>query len=344
MAGNPVRISLIKAGLTWREVLRMNKSSIALLNKAKNLHTRLNNECLQIPSLELDATGQAASDLIKETLERPEPCLICRLGSIELRAALIYLDKMSAGNFLSKAYKYVKGEIGPYWWDGGIKYQMHNNAGFFPPDEDYLAKYGKLMLNDIQGIDILGSYWVGGEVRVKKLFSKAKIVELPDLEPYYHVRPWSEVLAGKRVLVIHPYDESIRRQYEKHHVLFDNPNVLPKFKLQTIKAVQSIAGNKTNFSNWFEALDHMCQQIEDADFDVAIVGAGAYGLQLAAFVKRMGKQAVHLGGATQILFGIKGARWNDMPFFRDLYNENWITPSSAETPDNFQVVESGCYW
>ena len=327
----------------WQVVLRVNKYSITLLNKIQSLYTRLNNHGLQTPPLKLDAKGQEASDLIKEKLARPEPCLICRFGSIELRATLTYLDSMSSGNILSKSIRYVKSEIGPFWWDDEIKFLMHNNAGFFPPQEDYLEKFGEMMLKDIQDIDILGS-WACGEVRLKSFFPKAKIVDLADLEPYYHVHPWSEVLAGKRVLVIHPYDESINRQYARRHLLFNNPGVLPEFKLQTIKAVQSIAGTRTNYSNWFEALDQMCRQIEDTDFDVAIIGAGAYGLPLAAFVKRIGKQAVHIGGATQILFGIKGARWNDMPFFRDLYNENWITPSSAETPDNFLVVESGCYW
>ena len=43
------------------------------------------------------------------------------------------------------------------------------------------------------------------------------------------------------------------------------------------------------------------------DFDVALIGCGAYGFPLAAKLKTAGKQAIHLGGVLQALFGIKGA-------------------------------------
>ena len=52
----------------------------------------------------------------------------------------------------------------------------------------------------------------------------------------------------------------------------------------------------------------MEERIGKIDFDVALLGCGAYGLPFAASIKRMGKKAVHLGVATQILFGIKGKR------------------------------------
>lgn len=42
----------------------------------------------------------------------------------------------------------------------------------------------------------------------------------------------------------------------------------------------------------------MEDKIKQIDFDVCIIGCGAYGLPLAAFVKRMGKQAIHLAGGT----------------------------------------------
>ncbi|MGA1369100.1 MAG: hypothetical protein ACO394_11355, partial [Blastocatellia bacterium] len=119
---------------------------------------------------------------------------------------------------------------------------------------------------------------------------------------------------------------------------------LPKFELILLPAVQSIAGSRTKYSTWFEALDDMSERIEQINFDVAIIGAGAYGMPLAAFVKSLGKKAIHLGGATQILFGIKGARWDQRPEYSQLYNEFWSRPDSSEIPSNYQRVENGCYW
>ena len=85
-------------------------------------------------------------------------------------------------------------------------------------------------------------------------------------------------------------------------------------------------------------------EIKKYDFDVAILGCGAYGFPLAAEIKRMGKKAIHLGRATQLWFGIKGKRWNDDPLTKSLYNDAWVSPSDAEKPANADGVEGGCYW
>jgi hypothetical protein len=159
--------------------------------------------------------------------------------------------------------------------------------------------------------------------------------------------PWSGALAGKVVLVIHPFARSIDSQYRvSRHRLFADPNVLPEFELKTIRAVQTIAGNTAGFASWFDALDHMRDQIANERFDVAIVGAGAYGLPLGAFVKSLGKQAIHLGGATQVLFGITGHRWETeyRTSIGAMINEHWVRPLPEETPESASTVENGCYW
>ena len=74
------------------------------------------------------------------------------------------------------------------------------------------------------------------------------------------------------------------------------------------------------------------------------VGAGAYGLPLAYHAKKLGKKAIQLGGPTQILFGIKGKRWDDHDVISKLYNSYWVRPSADETPSNYKAVEEGCYW
>lgn len=79
--------------------------------------------------------------------------------------------------------------------------------------------------------------------------------------------------------------------------------MLPKFELKTIRAVQSIAGNRPpEHRNWYSALKFMEKQIDKAgEFDVAIIGCGAYGMPLGAYIKRLGKIAVHMGGYSSYL-------------------------------------------
>ena len=100
------------------------------------------------------------------------------------------------------------------------------------------------------------------------------------------------------------------------------------------------------FQNWFEALEYMVQTALKIDFDVAIIGCGAYGMPLAAKLKQAGKQAIHLGGATQLLFGIKGRRWeeNYPSKIATCFNANWTYPLDSEKPKNGGTVEMGCYW
>ena len=120
--------------------------------------------------------------------------------------------------------------------------------------------------------------------------------------------------------------------------------MLPEFDLKTVRAVQSIAGTDCGFASWFDALDAMYEQAMATDFDVALLGCGAYGFPLAARLKMAGKTALHMGGVTQMLFGIKGRRWDDDPAASRLYNRYWIRPDPTEVPPGSAEVENGCYW
>lgn len=86
---------------------------------------------------------------------------------------------------------------------------------------------------------------------------------------------------------------------------------MPRFKLQTLTAVQSLHDPArplpSHHRDWFEAPDAMRAMVQGIEFDVAIIGAGAYGLPLGSRIKEAGKVAIHLGGSTQLLFGIWGA-------------------------------------
>lgn len=84
-----------------------------------------------------------------------------------------------------------------------------------------------------------------------------KTTYLLDLEPWSSPeKPWSAALKGKKVLVIHPFKETIERQYERREEIFPGTDILPEFELKTLKAVQTVAGEKDNrFLTWFDALE-----------------------------------------------------------------------------------------
>ena len=164
------------------------------------------------------------------------------------------------------------------------------------------------------------------------------------LDPFLVANPWTAYLHKKKVLIVHPFAETIEKQYKIRHLLFADPQVLPSFQLRTLKTVQSIAGNNTGFSDWNTALISMKKDIDRMDFDIALVSGGSYGLPISAYIKSKGKCAIHMGGSLQILFGIKGKRWDAIPATSSLYNEWWVRPATNETVINKEQVEDGCYW
>lgn len=287
--------------------------------------------------------GQKASNLIKNKLLCDEPCMICRYGNCELNAIIAYLNIYERKNIAARIFNYFL-EDQPIYFTTKTKNMMFNNAGFFPATKEYISEFAKIMIESTRYIDIFAT-WKPGELRLSKYFPEnMQIIPLCDLEPYFHDQPWTKALEGRKVLIIHPFADSIHKQYPKHNNLFRNQNMLPDFDLKVLKAVQSSAGEKTKFKTWFDALNDMCNKIDNIDFDIAIIGAGAYGFPLAAHIKRIGKKAVHLAGATQILFGIKGNRWDRWERYRNLYNEHWIRPSEEEKPKNSNIVENSTYW
>ena len=80
------------------------------------------------------------------------------------------------------------------------------------------------------------------------------------------------------------------------------------------------------------------------ELNIALIGCGAYGFPLAARIKKMGKKSIHLGGATHLMFGIKGKRWDQRSRFMNLYNEFWKYPSINEKPKGYFGIDRGCYW
>lgn len=289
--------------------------------------------------LKFDKSGQDASDYIKALLISENPVMICRFGSTELTAIVNCKYNISFSN----AFKYVTKQIDTIGYANNTAAHMYQLSGFFPSTKKNLNRFSKDMINLMPMVDILGS-WRLEEMLFDTELSNAIKVPLDNLEPYIHQNPWSEILKNKKVLVIHPFEESIVEQYQRHDLLFDDQRVLPEFELITIKAVQSLGNEPSGFESWFDALDYMKSEIDKQDFDIAIIGCGAYGFPLAAYVKSIGKKAVHLGGATQMLFGIKSKAWEEQPQFHRFINEYWVRPKENERPANFKKVESGRYW
>jgi len=302
----------------------------------------------ELPPLECEQDLDKANQMIYDLLIADKPCMIGRFGGFEMNTAINYM--FISGRYSHSLWKYIQGEGWEWWWNNKTLSQMRDNAGFWPTNYENAEKYSKLLIEDSQYIDITASLY-REEWFFRNELKKTQKISFFNLEPFFSNVPWTRALEGKRILVVHPFSETIMSQYQNNrNKLFENKMTLPDFELITLKAVQSLGGS-TEFKDWFEALDYMKNKIEKIDFDIAILGCGAYAFNLAAYIKRIGKKAIQLGGVTQLLFGIKGSRWeNPVPkmckngYYPDLFNEYWVRPGEAEKPRMANKVEGGCYW
>jgi hypothetical protein len=328
----------------------MNPISVFTLKILRKIYAKL----FYVPALSLPECEQdpdVVSRIIYNKLTDDKPCMIARFGSTELTTLVNYIGVKQQNRNI---WKYIKGESLPWWWNAGIMEQMQQWSGFFPPTQEKIEQFCELMLEDMKEVDVLGS-WLPEERYFEHILT-AKNVHLRLLEPFWAKTPWTRLLKDKKVLVIHPFSKSILKQYKKRRTLFRNKELLPKFKtLNVIPAVQSLGKADEEFGSWFEALDYQKSEVNKFDFDICLIGAGAYGLPLAAHIKRIGKKAVHMGGSLQLLFGIKGSRWEDpnygvkewgIPYasYSSLINDSWIRPARSEKPQAAQQVEGACYW
>lgn len=300
---------------------------------------------------------QIANQIIYDLLVADAPCMIARFGTTELITLNNYLCIKSNDSSLKKVWSFISDNTHtPWWFEENFKF-LEVFSGVYPATQEISERFSNRYLEDIPLIDVLGSF----QYYEKFMPLKNNIinVHLETLYPFFVKQPWTKALKGKKVLIVHPFEETIIHQYSKRNHLFKDENILPEFELITYKAVQSAAGIRPKYKDWFEALKFMADEISKIDFDICILGCGAYGLPLAAHVKRMGKKSFHIGGGLQLLFGIKGKRWDNTNYgtcefknytglmdkpYNTLYNEYWIRPLKEDTPKNAKNLDNGVYW
>lgn len=294
---------------------------------------------------------EEGNDLIYQTLCKGEPCMIARYGATELTCIHNYLAIQKQDKNL---WRYIKGETNDWWWNPKIKWHMEWSSGFFPPTEENLNKFSEMMLRDSIYMDILAVFSNSekGAASLKNyLKGDIKCIPLVSFDSYLCDKPWTSYLKDKKVLIVHPYSKLIEKQYEKRKYLFKNNDVLPDFDLRTVEAVQSLGGVTHGHEDWFEALKWMQKEMDKEPYDVCLIGCGAYGFPLAAHSKRTGHQAIHIGGPLQLLFGIKGGRWEKTYYARyfnlpeKIYielmnNPYWVRPSEYRTMELEQMEHS----
>ena len=153
-------------------------------------------------------------------------------------------------------------------------------------------------------------------------------------------------LEGKKVLVVSSFPKTIVSQYARRELVFPNGD-LPRLSLSVEKAPITFADAIPDFARWEDSLQDCFMRCMKHDFEVALIGAGAYSNPLGPLLYRQGKKVVVLNSSIQIAFGIKGKRWETAQWaegVRKLFIQYWVYPSAEEKPPGAEKVDNGSYW
>jgi hypothetical protein len=249
-----------------------------------------------------------------------------------------------------------------------IKKEMTLNAGLWAPNsttlDETLDSWSVDMLEALENIDAVVSWSPSAlDTELALLEEKApnaKKIVLRALEPYYSPQnQYTLQITQGPIAVISPFAESMEKQWSVRANIFPQnspagPMWLPNQELIPIKAAYGPHMTPTNLAlSWSptilekgykEALNQLTNQVIQSGAKYAFVGIGALSLPLVNRLKQRNIIAIHTGGGTQIMFGLKGKRWLKHSIISTFFNTHWTNPSDKEIPSAAHNVEGGCYW
>ena len=220
------------------------------------------------------------------------------------------------------------------------------NAGIYTSNEAEFKTWCDHYIQAIKNLDYVLQWCAdqGDEALINNFWNGKEIFhEFTELEPYSHGKDgWHYSLSDKKILFISPFSNTVKSQVPNYNKIWEGANI---GEVITITSTYSEALTGEEPVSWYTKFRTMADQIIKLDFDVASIGCGGLSLLLCDFIKtNMKKPCIHLGGGNQLLFGIKGKRWDDHEILSKFYNEYWTRPLNHETPVNNALVEGGCYW
>lgn len=269
-----------------------------------------------------------------------KPFLIGRNGSTELQVLQYYMKHKEVSQKIMKA--------------------LETYSGVFPASKESVLKWINEYIKALESADVMAEGWyepskIFEKALLDKIVLKRKSILLRNLEPYY-VTPelrWSQYLANKRVGIISSFANICEEQTYLSKAVWNNeaetllPSSTQWIPIQTYYPSTIAGTNKQvswNNENWEEAVETIVQKYKENPFDIALVGCGALGMIIGAKLKALGVQVIIMGGAIQILFGIRGKRWENHSVIKNFFNDAWIYPPEYLKPSNSYLIEDSCYW
>ncbi len=256
-----------------------------------------------------------------------------------------------------------------YPYNGPLRLALTRNGGIWPATNQTLAEWSRHMQHEVlPAMDIMIDWYsphIEGPVMDAWAPQARRLIGLESLDPWISEQAWTTLFGPEtHIIVVSPFAVSIQHQISRLPNIFPYPiwsQPCPRF--HCVRSGCSPALDTKGIAawpphilagGWRAAVNHLVSEATAClpstippQGHVAIVGCGAISLPVVAALKKRGMIAIHMGGATQCMFGIRGRRWRDHAILGKLQvatNPYWVNPRAEETPANSKQIEGGCYW
>lgn len=279
---------------------------------------------------------------IIQTIQSGKPFFIGRNGSTELESLYHYTQRGGLMMYL----------------DLRLIRRLERVSGIWPAEQETFCKWVKDYVESLSSIQGLSAGWYPPMVEYEQILLKntcptAFQMPLRSLEPYY-VEPelrWTKHLSGTRIAIVSSFTETIQAQLAKgmKAIWPSNPMFSEDVEwipIRTYYPPEISGGGETawpaHIGEWKEAVDYIVEEVVKSGATIAFIGCGALAMSIGARLYKRGVSAILMGGAIQVLFGIKGSRWETHSIISTFWNDEWVYP--MERPPGAHKIERGCYW
>jgi hypothetical protein len=256
-------------------------------------------------------------NLINE-LNKDKPMSVVRLGNVE-STQLLFMN-------------------------GSVYNQMRTNAGWFGDEEDMKDWRNKMYLaltNADCNLRVIScpSFYVADDVLTKlNLF----IPTLPYLEDIAFWITMINTLRTNNLCFVSYFGDEMQNRTGLMRWIFPKGGIKKKAtEWKFVTTENTIEGNEPEYEKWNDILQGQFDRCIAQRADIYFLSCGAYGIPLCNMLKNAGKKAIYVGGFLQLIFGLKGSRWDDRKIIKQYYNKHWIYPTKV--PKNADKVEGWCY-
>lgn len=293
-------------------------------------------------------SGSEISEKIRKNIESRTPFAIGKTGTLETEAIIAFQQRLFQTRQLFG--------VNQIMYPPSMSQQLFINAGVYPIQTHDIDTFVRLYQHSLSSFDVLCASFSDmipewGEYLTITRGSKKNITSCrkSSLEPFFQVSPYTKAFAKRRVTVISPFVDTFRGQLKKRDNIWGEraKDLLPdNVQWRFIKAPLPMKPVDTNWQTMVERLTVECFPESESSMwpDIVLCGFGPGGAYLCAEAKLRGRVGIDMGGSLQLLFGVRGKRWDSDIRFKDIYNEHWVRPSREETPPQNSRVKNGAYW